>query len=87
MGRVIRLICEPIQAIHDAGIVHRDLKPNNVLVTPGAFQGDRLWCCEIISSEQDDAHRAGAGDAHTCHQKSPERLETRILERISFLWG
>lgn len=37
VGRMIRLICEPIQAIHDAGIVHRDLKPSNVLVTPGGI--------------------------------------------------
>ena len=37
VGRMIRFICEPIQAIHDAGIVHRDLKPSNVLVTPSGI--------------------------------------------------
>lgn len=32
VSRMIREICDPLQAIHDAGIVHRDLKPSNVLL-------------------------------------------------------
>ncbi|MAR11489.1 MAG: hypothetical protein CL681_16210 [Blastopirellula sp.] len=32
VSRMMRQICEPLQAIHDAGIVHRDLKPSNILV-------------------------------------------------------
>lgn len=30
--RLIRQLCEPLLALHNAGIIHRDLKPSNILI-------------------------------------------------------
>lgn len=30
--RLVSQLCEPLQALHEAGIIHRDLKPSNILI-------------------------------------------------------
>src|SRR5262249_46284654 len=34
-ARLVRILAETMQVVHEAGIVHRDLKPSNVLMASG----------------------------------------------------
>jgi len=42
VGRIIRELCEVLQAAHDEGIIHRDLKPANLMVVDPDTPRERI---------------------------------------------
>lgn len=83
--RLLRQICEGLQAIHDAAIVHRDLKPENILLTK---KGDvkisdfGIAAISSVSKLTEAESLVGSVD-----YVSPEYLESGVVDARSDIYA
>jgi serine/threonine-protein kinase len=83
---VVREVAEALHAIHSKDIVHRDIKPNNIIVTGGGDEPERVKIVDFGI-----AKKVGGGKgqdltepglvAATVHYASPEQLRGNPEER------
>ena len=81
LGRLTRMACDVIVAVHGLGIVHRDIKPENALLTAsGVVQLADFGSAVLIEDGADDTLQTSAGTpafqppeacASTCSQTGP----------------
>ncbi len=57
VGRVVKQLCEVLQAAHDEGIIHRDLKPANIMISEPDTPKERVKVMDFgLAKLIEDAH-------------------------------
>ena len=80
--RIVRQVCQGLQAAHDKGIIHRDIKPSNIFLR----LNDKVKIIDFGLARMVDA-RTSMGRKGTLRYMSPEQIAGDEIDRRSDLFS